>query len=85
MFPRKHPQKIRSIKHLARRNGAASSNASIQNPLHGFHNKRRSEGINVASLRTRTARLTSLPHNHVHHEGLSRSPSFIGSNRRRGG
>ena len=63
MFRCERPEKVRRIERLARRKSTAAANSSIENPLDGFDDEWRGEGIDVASLRGRPANRASVPDN----------------------
>jgi hypothetical protein len=85
MFLSQDPEEVRRIERYARRKSTAAASPSVENPLHGFNDEWRGEGIDVASLRDRPADLASVPDNNVDQKGLRRSSFFVGGDRWRGG
>ena len=85
IFRRERAEKVRRIERLARRKNTAAASPSVENPLDGFDDEWRGEGIDVASSRDRPADPASVSDNNVDQEGLRRSSSFVGGDRWRGG
>jgi hypothetical protein len=85
IFRREDPEEVGRIERLARRKSTAAASSSVENPLDGFDDEWRGEGIDVASLRDRPVDPASVPDNNVDQEGLRRSSSFVGGDRWRGG
>jgi len=74
IFRREGPEEVRRIEGLARRKSTAGASSSVENPLDGFDDEWRGEGIDVASLRDRPADPASVPDNNVDQEGLRDRP-----------
>jgi len=86
IFRREDLEEVRRIERLARRKSAAAARSSVENPLDGFNDEWRGEGIDVASLSDRPANPASVPDNNVDQESLRGSSSFVvGARWRRGG
>jgi hypothetical protein len=85
IFRRERAEKVRRIERLARRKSTGAASSSVENPIDGFDDEWRGEGIDIASLRDRPAGPASLPDNNIDQEGLRRSSTFVGGDRWRGG